>query len=121
MNGTSYSNMEEIIKIQEIVQNYKNKNILILTFYNSQLEILNKKFQNTYNILCRSIDSSQGMESDIVIISLVKSDFNTFVNDPRKICVGLSRAKNKLIIVGNKNVFVKNNIWNMISTYIDNQ
>lgn len=121
-NGFSFYNNDEINKITEIYEKYKNNKILILTFYNCQLELLKNKFKNVNNVTCRSVDSCQGMESDIVIISLVKSDNNSdFINDPKRICVMLSRTKNKLIIVGNKQIFSNNDIWKNIITYIDDE
>lgn len=123
-DGTSLNNRNEIDEINKIIKEHKNEKILILTFYNSQLDLLNKQLNFKKNIICKSIDSCQGMESDIVIISLVKSyvndDFdNSFVMNLQRICVLLSRAKNKLIIVGNKKMFYKNKIWKKIIDYID--
>ena len=126
---TSLYNVEEINKIDNICKNYQNEKILILTPYNCQLDLLKDKlcFQKN-NIICKSIDSCQGMESNVVIISLVKSncniksnsDFATdFVTDPKRICVALSRAKNKLIIVGDQNAFKNNEIWKKVIAYIN--
>ena len=121
-SGTSFYNEGEVNTIVEICNddNHKNDNILILTFYNSQLELLKSKFEHKKNIMCRSVDSCQGMESNIVIISLVKSNNpSEFVCDPKRICVLLSRVKNKLIIVGNKQIFYKNDIWKKVIDHID--
>ncbi|GMH54969.1 hypothetical protein TL16_g01793, partial [Triparma laevis f. inornata] len=50
-----------------------------------------------------TVDSSQGSEATVIIVSFVRSRENGsvgFLNDGRRINVGLSRAKEKLICVG---------------------
>lgn len=114
-NGTSFYNIQEVEKVVQLCELNKDKQILILTFYNEQLRMLDEKFKKTKNIICRSIDSCQGMESEIVIVSLVKSNnLSNFVVDRRKICVLLSRAINKLIIVGNSHAYHDDEIWKCI-------
>lgn len=114
-NGTSFYNKGEINEIVKLCDDYKKKNILILTFYNAQLDLLNSKFKNMNNVMCRSIDSCQGMESNIVIISLVRSGkLSNFMKDPKRICVMLSRAMDKIIIVGNSKQFYDIDIWKKI-------
>jgi superfamily I DNA and/or RNA helicase len=114
----SYYNIEEINEIYNICMCNKNKNILILTFYNAQLGFLTQKFINFPNITCKTIDSSQGMESDIVILSLVvsinKININKYQSNKKRICVALSRAKNNLYIVGNQKIFYTNPLWKTI-------
>lgn len=81
----------------------------IITPYRKQRTLLMKKVKDT--MLEKSvytIDSIQGGEFDIVILSLVRA-FNTkygnrtvgFLDDMRRLNVALSRAKKKLIIIGN--------------------
>lgn len=112
--GTSFSNKGEANIIEQLCNNYKNRNILILTFYNAQLDLLNNRFKKG-KVICRSIDSCQGMESDIVIVSLVKSGkISKFMRDPKRICVMLSRAINKIIIVGESDQFYNIDIWKKI-------
>ena len=118
--GLSFYNIDEVDAIVCICDKLVNKEILILTFYNAQLDKLRNIINNEKIRIC-SIDSAQGMESDIVIISLVRTKFSKFVCDNNRICVLLSRAKYKLIIIGNISNIVKNsNIWNRIIKYVDN-
>lgn len=81
----------------------------IITPYRKQQTLLMKEVKDS--LLEKSvytIDSIQGGEFDIVILSLVRS-FNTkngnrtvgFLDDMRRLNVALSRAKKKLIIIGN--------------------
>jgi superfamily I DNA and/or RNA helicase len=53
-----------------------------------------------------TVDSSQGSEADLVIVSLVRNNHRTgvsalgFLRDPRRMNVLLSRAKQQLVLVG---------------------
>ena len=53
-----------------------------------------------------TIDSFQGNEADVVVLSLVRNNPRTgsgalgFLRDPRRMNVAISRAKSQLIIVG---------------------
>lgn len=121
-SDTSLYNKKEIYAVRDICNEHKGQNILVLTPYNAQMYIL-KSILSTYNnIDIRSIDSSQGMESDIVIISLVKSNKKNklgFLKNPNRMCVMLSRAKHNLYIIGNYNMFKKcnNTLWNKCVQY----
>jgi len=49
-----------------------------------------------------TVDSSQGSESDVVIVSFVRSGLGGvgFLEDARRINVGLTRARKRLVCVG---------------------
>jgi hypothetical protein len=55
---------------------------------------------------CGTVDSSQGTEADLVVVSLVRNNPQTgvpalgFLRDPRRMNVLLSRARQQLVIVG---------------------
>jgi AAA domain len=55
---------------------------------------------------CGTVDSSQGTEADLVIVSLVRNNPQTgvpalgFLRDPRRMNVLLSRAREQLVVVG---------------------
>ena len=76
---------------------------------NRQYHSLNKaKNIDSSNIIVSTVDSAQGCEADIVIISFVRSTSSGggyrsrtgFLKDFRRLNVGLTRAKSKLICVG---------------------
>ncbi len=82
----------------------------IITPYREQANVLKeliykdeelKNFQSTIQI--HTIDSFQGQEKDIVYISLVRSNNNQqigFLADIRRMNVAMTRARKKLIIIG---------------------
>jgi hypothetical protein len=111
----SYYNSDEVDVVCALCDLHHDKNILVLTTYNAQLYVL-KGFIKQSNVDIRSVDSAQGMEADIVILSLIRSNSNNdigFVKNPNRMCVMLSRAKNKLYILGNERVYSNdaNKLW----------
>ena len=53
-----------------------------------------------------TVDSFQGQECDVIIISCVRSHKIGFLSDRQRLCVALTRAKQSLIICGNFNAFM---------------
>ncbi|OQE40164.1 hypothetical protein PENCOP_c006G01589 [Penicillium coprophilum] len=98
--------------------------ITVLTFYNGQRKlIMRKKAQNLniaqsyVNIL--TVDSYQGEENDIVILSLVRSNYHRgigFLGQDNRVCVALSRAKYGLYIFGNAQCVSKHSsFWHAVT------
>ena len=111
----------------------EDREIGLITFYGSQLKrlkgIVEKETKRGLNIKMSSVDRFQGMERNIIIVSMVRSnsitqtwgqkpDFRRFPNSgyptqkeygfaksPNRLNVALSRAKRLLIIVGNSEHF----------------
>jgi hypothetical protein len=94
----------------------------IITFYSEQRDrmreaIENDPFLSAWNrqykkISVGTVDAFQGMEADVVFLSLVRSlpkysrkkNLYGFVSNANRQCVALSRAKRCLIIAGNKDM-----------------
>lgn len=60
-----------------------------------------KKFCHEVN----TVDSFQGQERDIIIMSCVRSNGIGFLSDRQRLCVALTRAKHSLILCGNFTAF----------------
>lgn len=54
-----------------------------------------------YNIPVNTIDSYQGQEKDIIIISNTRTVGAGFMADPKRLNVAITRAKKCLIVCGN--------------------
>jgi superfamily I DNA and/or RNA helicase len=69
-----------------------------------------------------SIDGFQGQERDIIVISLVRSNAKGeigFLADTRRMNVALTRAKRKLIVVGDSATLSIHSFYNSFFDYID--
>lgn len=112
--------IEESIGIKEKVSNFVEINIVslvikalidlkydlnqvtVITPYRSQETRMRSKLNEQYGFDdVITIDKSQGIEKDIIIISFVKVDaLSRILSDIQRINVAFTRAKRKLIIVG---------------------
>ena len=100
---------DEILPLIKHAGLSKDVTLAIITPYCAQREHIRNKLMGTeFENSIYTIDSIQGMEFDIVIFSFVRS-FSIkhervvgFLDDMRRLNVSLSRAKKKLILIGNK-------------------
>jgi len=114
-------NEAEVLKSIEIATNlaatYNNISIGIVTPFKNQAEQLNAKIPNQYRdrIIADTVHKFQGDEKDVMIYSLVitnnspSSKIHWIDNSvPNLVNVAVTRARNTLYIVGNKEYIRKN-------------
>jgi len=153
--GTSRVNFGEIEAIDNILNVLKNssgksefdlwlsnksleeKQIGLISFYGKQIHHINKMLKEKHSevpIRLSTVDRFQGMERNIIIVSMVRSNklatfqgqqpdeiygelgYPTqnslgFAESPNRLNVALSRAKRLLIVVGNSEHFCRKNIY----------
>jgi len=86
------------------------KDIGIISPYADQVKLISEQT----DIEVKTVDGFQGREKEIIIISTVRSNSNGelgFLNDLRRLNVAITRAKRKLIIIGNKNTLSANKTY----------
>jgi superfamily I DNA and/or RNA helicase len=113
-NSTSTQNE---IEANDVLEVYKRElgrpragSVMIITFYKAQLHVLCDLFaEHGYNETSQlrivTVDQSQGSEADIVILSTVRSNNRNaigFLKNPNRLNVAISRARERLVIVGNR-------------------
>lgn len=119
--ATSISNPEEAGFLVKQVRRYKEElkafyttenfpNIAVISPYRHQVELLKELVQNdsslqevSHAISVNTIDSFQGKERDAVFISLTRSNADAtigFLSDIRRMNVAMTRARKKLVVVG---------------------
>mmetsp|Transcript_24162 Transcript_24162/g.26684 ORF Transcript_24162/g.26684 Transcript_24162/m.26684 type:complete len:507 (+) Transcript_24162:1498-3018(+) len=113
----SFFNVAEVNVIMGLLRELQNrsrhlgaewtnaKRVRVITFYQAQVNTLrwHAKRNGLHNVTISTVDSSQGCEADVIIISFVRgSDEKVgFLSDNRRLNVALTRAKNQLICVAN--------------------
>ena len=125
-------NTDEAVVVAKMLKKFltsednKKLTVGVISFYKDQVaEIINelvklniyiddeegRRLNNTYKdrLQVDTVDAFQGLERDIIILSMVRSDplhkFKPgsfgFLKDERHLCVALSRQKRCLVVVGN--------------------
>jgi len=100
------------------------RKIGIITPYKGQLKALKQRFQMRYgeNILdaieFNTTDAFQGREAEIIIFSCVRASTQGigFLNDVRRMNVGLTRAKCSLWVLGNSQALIQGEFWRALVT-----
>jgi ATP-dependent RNA/DNA helicase IGHMBP2 len=76
--------------------------------------------ESTGSISVNTIDSFQGQEKDIIYITLTRSNVERnigFLEDIRRINVAMTRAKKKLVIIGDSTTLSKSGFYNDLVDY----
>ena len=109
------------------------KTVMIISFYREQHHLLmrmgegiglvgtrlegtkTEQYFTHPNFRISTVDASQGSESDVVILSCVRCNAKNkigFLSHPNRLCVALSRARERLIVLGSSRTLTsKNAIW----------
>lgn len=103
-------------------QKYSHSDIVMLTAYLKQRDRLSSHISRNcphlQGIKISTVDNFQGKEANIVLLSLVRSNWNNqigYLKEQNRICVALSRARMGLYIVGNMDLLADcSSIWNSI-------
>ncbi len=141
---TKLHQSESFRKYQSLWNNDEDKQIGMISFYGKQLKLLKKLRSDFRDIPIRisTVDRFQGMERNIIIVSMVRSNIIAadknqqadyeqypelgfapqkelgFAQSPNRLNVALSRAKRLLVIVGNSSLFrskkIYDNVYNCI-------
>lgn len=95
----------------------------IITPYKSQLRELKQSFMQVYgqtiieDIDFNTTDAFQGRESEVIIFSCVRASPSGgigFLQDIRRMNVGLTRAKSSLWVLGNSDSLMRGQFWNKL-------
>ena len=127
-NGTSFLNRIEAMNCERVItrlfrDGVKPEQIGIITPYEGQRAYITQYMQMNgaldkelyVQVEVASVDAFQGREKDYIILSCVRANEQQaigFLRDPRRMNVGLTRAKYGLVILGNPRSLSKNLLWN---------
>ena len=132
-SGTSYLNRTEAANVEKIVTTFlkggiRPEQIGVITPYEGQRAYVVAHMirsgpmrQQLYkDIEVASVDSFQGREKDLIILSCVRSNEHQgigFLSDPRRLNVALTRAKYGLVVLGNPKLLSKQPLWNALLSH----
>lgn len=99
----------------------------IISPYAAQVKLIREKKEDDdafreLNIEVNTVDGFQGQEKDVIIISLVRSNEKAeigFVADERRLNVAMTRARKKLIIIGDMTTLANHKLFNELAEHIE--
>ncbi|AWE07529.1 DNA helicase [Lysinibacillus sp. 2017] len=104
-------------KEQGLIPQDALKSVGVISFYAEQVKRINRLIEQEISvphlhIRTGSVDKFQGMEMDVIIVSMVRNHDNErgeigFAKDYRRLNVALSRARELLIMIGSTDMFTK--------------
>ncbi|HWL25852.1 MAG TPA: AAA domain-containing protein [Ureibacillus sp.] len=92
------------------------KSVGVISFYAEQVKRINRLIDELnlehLHIRTGSVDKFQGMEMDVILVSMVRNNDNKhgdigFAKDYRRLNVALSRARELLVLIGSTEMFTK--------------
>lgn len=127
-DGDSRANPEEA----NLLRNHFNQNIGsvpnnysvgIISPYRAQIDALETLFSDKKDVVVNTIDSFQGQEKDIIYISLVRSNDKGdigFLKDYRRMNVAMTRARKKLVVVGDSGTLANDPFYARFISFTEN-
>ena len=121
-NGMSLQNEGEIKIIEKLIEteNINIAELAIISPYSGQVSTAKELLNNKIRI--STIDSFQGQEKEIIILSLVRSNDDGeigFLKDYRRMNVAITRAKNKLYVIGDSATISNDNFYKSFLDYVE--
>ena len=133
-NLSSYNPEEFFILREHLYQfinvfPYEMPSIGIISPYREQVVTMQKYIEEDpilkdLNITISTIDGFQGQERDVIYISLVRSNEKKeigFLSDYRRMNVAMTRARMKLIVVGDSATIGENKFYKTFLDYVDTE
>ncbi|MCZ4243915.1 AAA domain-containing protein [Pedobacter punctiformis] len=112
-------NLTERLKEKDLIKDFPS--VAIISPYKQQVQILKELMREettlasyTDKIAVNTIDSFQGQERDVVYISLTRSNSDGvigFLSDIRRMNVAMTRAKKKLVVIGDSSTLSKSGFY----------
>jgi superfamily I DNA and/or RNA helicase len=128
-DGKSHQNPQEAELVMHKVQGLleaglQPEQIAVITPYAAQVRLLRERRENLKlpGVEIDSVDGFQGREKEAVIVSLVRSNPEGeigFLGDVRRMNVALTRARRKLIVIGDSATVASHPFYQRLVSYFE--
>ncbi len=126
LEGESRLNIKEAQLSQKYVQILLDSGVHpagigVITPYSAQVRYLRDLIKNS-DIEIDSVDGFQGREKEAIIFSMVRSNHESkigFLGDTRRMNVAMTRARRKLIVIGDSATITVNPFYDRMVTYFE--
>jgi superfamily I DNA and/or RNA helicase len=115
-----YANSGEMNLVLQLIEKLEldKSQTAFISPYSSQIALAKENLSS--EIRCSTIDSFQGQEMHTIIISLVRSNEKGqvgFLSDHRRINVAMTRAKERLIMIGDSSTLCSDSFFSSLIEY----
>ena len=122
-NGMSLKNEGELLISKKLIEgeSLAASEVAFISPYSGQ--VLAAKEMLSKNIRVSTIDSFQGQEKEIIILSLVRSNDENdigFLKDYRRMNVAITRAKEQLFVIGDSATIGSDVFYKAFLNYVEN-
>ena len=125
-NGDSRFNLSEAqLANQKVIEllacGLAEADIAVISPYSAQVRLLRECILQT-DVEIDSVDGFQGREKEVVIVSLVRSNLENeigFLKDVRRMNVAMTRARRKLIVIGDSATITVHPFYQRMVTYFE--
>ena len=103
-------------------ESLRRKSVCILSFYSGQVSCIEALLarQGLLDVRVMTVDSAQGSEADVVILSMVRSGQSVgFLRDFQRLNVSLTRARHLQLVVGDTVTMTRSNVDNLANLVAD--
>lgn len=94
-----------------VITPYRNQQTLVRARINHRLAPILDNLKVKINTEVNTVDSFQGHECDVIVMSCVRTNGIGFLSDAQRLCVALTRAKHCLVMCGNFATFQRDPMW----------
>lgn len=135
--GTSLYNSGEARVVARVLANTKDSlehaglwaTVGVISPYKEQVRLLKENLEQgelsggpNMDLNVNTIDSFQGQERDVIIISLVRSNSKNeigFLADYRRMNVAMTRARKRLVIIGDSSTLANDEFYDRMLRYVE--
>jgi ATP-dependent RNA/DNA helicase IGHMBP2 len=125
-NGDSRFNLSEAqLANQKVIEllacGLAETDIAVISPYSAQVRLLRERILQL-EVEIDSVDGFQGREKEVVIVSLVRSNLENeigFLKDVRRMNVAMTRARRKLIVIGDSATITVHPFYQRMVTYFE--
>ncbi len=120
---------EHLYQLMEHLEGKEFPTMGIISPYREQVLFMQERFASDEktesiqeHVSINTIDAFQGQERDVIYISLVRSNSKGeigFLSDHRRMNVAMTRAKKKLIVIGDSATIGQHKFYNDFITYVE--
>jgi ATP-dependent RNA/DNA helicase IGHMBP2 len=128
LSGRSRLNPQEanivIRKVEQLLEaGLSMQDMAVISPYSAQVRHIRQRLGTAYAELeVDSVDGFQGREKEAIVISLVRSNVNGeigFLGDQRRMNVAMTRARRKLIVIGDSATISSKDFYQQLLEYFD--